>query len=317
MKKIHHPHDNLFKTSFGKKLVTKDFLLNRLPPEVLHRIDIESLRRENNSFVDERLKAYYADIVFRVKTTEGDGYLFFLLEHQTEADELMPLRLLEYDIAIMRYDVEQQLKTEKGKIQGASIKLPVVINFVVFANEEYKYPTRLIDAFRTPDLLYRMFEDHFLVHLKGEREEKIMQDGEAALAGLLLREEYRKDFCKFLVGHPKIVELINDSTYATSAIMYILDRDPHDVGEVLEKLINLAPQIKDNVMTGLQRFLHQSQEKGIEKGMKKGLKEEKAEGYKEIIEKMVFKGKSIEEISEDVGLTVSEVKVITSKKKAA
>ena len=70
-------------------------------------------------------------------------------------------------------------------------------------------------------------------------------------------------------------------------------------------------------MTGLQRFLHQSQEKGIEKGMKKGLKEGKAEGYKEIIEKMVFKGKSIEEISEDVGLTVSEVKVITSKKKAA
>ena len=29
--------------------------------------------------------------------------------------------------------------------------------------EKWKYPTRLLDAFETPELLYRMFEDDFLV----------------------------------------------------------------------------------------------------------------------------------------------------------
>ena len=262
---------------------------------------MNSLKRENNSFVDERLKAYYSDLVFRVKTKEGDGYLFFLLEHQTEADELIPLRLLEYDVAIMRYDIEQQLKGSKGKKKEA-IKLPVIINFVVYAGKKYEYPKRLIDAFRTPDLLYRMFEDQFLVHLKEEEEEEIIKDGKAALAEFLLREGYRKDFCKFLASHPKIAELLNKSTYANSAIMYILDRDPHDVGVVLEKLINLDPKIKDNVMTGLQRLKHQSKEEGVQLGIIKGKKEGKKEG--------IEKGrKAIESLLEEGAISKKQAEI--------
>ena len=200
----------------------------------------------------------------------------------------------------MRYDVEQQLKARRAK-QTDPIKLPVIINFVVYAGKKYEYPKRLIDAFRTPDLLYRMFEDNFLIHLKKE-EEEIMQDGEAALAEVLLREGHRKDFCKFLTSHPKIAKLLNESTYAQSAIMYILDRDPHDVGEVLDKLINLDPKIKDNVMTALQRKWQEGRQEG------------RQEGYKEIIERMLAKGRSLKEISEDIGLPASEIKKLLPKK---
>lgn len=303
MSQIHHPHDSLFKNAFGKKVVTKDFLLNRLSPEILANIDIESLQRKNNSFINEQLKAYYSDIVFKVKTKEGDGYLFFLLEHQTKADELIPLRLLEYDVAIMRYDVEQQLKARKGR-QQKSIQLPVIINFVVYAGKKYNYPKRLLDAFRTPDLLYRMFEDHFLIHLKEQEDKHINQDGEAALAELLLREGYRKDFCKFLTQHPKIVELLNTSTYAQSAIMYILDRDPHNVDKVLEKFINLAPETKDHMISRLQRFKEEAIQLGLIQGKKEGLKE----GEKRIVKRMLANGKSLQEISRDIGLTLSQVK---------
>ena len=132
MSQIHHHNDKLFKAAFGKKLVKKDFFLGRLPPDILEKIDINSLRRESDSFVHEKLKAYYSDIFYRVKTQESDGYLYFLLEHPTIPNELMPLRLLEYDIAIMRHDVEQQRKPKTGN----PITLPIVYHFVLYGGKE-------------------------------------------------------------------------------------------------------------------------------------------------------------------------------------
>ena len=42
------------------------------------------------------------------------GVCQFLLEEQTEPDPLIPLRLLQYDVAIMHYDIEAKLKGKKS-----------------------------------------------------------------------------------------------------------------------------------------------------------------------------------------------------------
>jgi len=303
MSQIHHPNDKLFKAAFGKKLVTKDFLLGRLPSDILEKIDINSLKRESDSFVHEKLKAYYSDVVYKVKTQEGDGYLFFLLEHQTKPDELMPLRLLEYDIAIMRHDVEQQRKAKTG----TPITLPIVYNFVIYGGkEEWKYPRRLIDAFRTPSFLYRMLEDDFCICLNADGDEKIMADGSAALAEIVLKEGYRKDYCKFLAKNPEIGRLLNDSIYSKSAIFYILDRDPHNVDEVLDKLVNLAPEKHTEIMTALQQIREEGLQMGIIRGKKEGMKKRNVEIAKQMLaDKMPLK-----EVSKYTGLSIKELQEI-------
>ena len=53
LEEIHQPHDTLFKASFGHKQVMIDFLNSRLPKETLQRIELNSLRLTNKSFVSK------------------------------------------------------------------------------------------------------------------------------------------------------------------------------------------------------------------------------------------------------------------------
>ena len=180
------------------------------------------------------------------------------------------MRILEYDVAIMRYDVEGKLKGKKG-VQ-APIKLPVIYNFVVYTGKEkWGCPTRLLDAFEAPEIFYRMFEDDFLVALNAEGKDKIMGDGEATTAELFLKEGWRKDLCGFLDKNEWLAQKINDSLYGKEIILYVLDRDPHNVDEVLQKLPNLDPKLKNDIMSGLQRMKEASVQQGLEKGVQQGL----------------------------------------------
>ncbi|MEM7361477.1 MAG: Rpn family recombination-promoting nuclease/putative transposase [Bacteroidota bacterium] len=290
MVNIHHPHDKLFKAAFGKEIVTRDFLLSRLPADILAQIDLDTLQRENNSFLDSRLRPYYADAVFKVKTVSGDGYLFLLLEQQTKGDVFIPLRFLEYDVAIMRYEAEKQLKVQKNiSEKQPAIFLPAIFNFLIYTGKEpWKYPTRLIDAFRAPQLLYRMFEENFCISLNQETTEHILKDGTASVAELILREGWRKDFCHLLADSQPLIKLINQSHYGEELMLYILNRDPHHVDEILKKIPNLDPTLEQNVMTALQRIEQQGIEKGIQKGIQKGIEK----GIQKGIEKGLAQGRA-------------------------
>ena len=315
-------HDNLFRKSFGTKVVTRDFLLSRLPADILARIDIDSLEKQNSSYISEKLKSLYTDVVYRVDLTTketqrrgGDlpsaAYLYFLIEHQTDAEDLMPLRLLEYNVAMMRHHVEQGLK-QLGKRRKRHVpKLPVIFNLVLYGGERYNYPKRLIDAFETPDLLYRILEQPFLVHLREDSRQRILQDGLAALVGLLLRESHRKDFADFVSKYPKVLDLIKQSSYAEPAIMYILDRDPKDVGKVVAQMNKLGPEIKGKVMTALEKVEQRGRKAGITEGRKAGITEGKKAGRQEgkidIAKRMLTKGMGIKLIAEVTGLSLQSI----------
>ena len=113
---IHQAQDKFFKKSFGKKEVTKDFLLSRLPRDVLEKVDIDSLEKQNTSFVSEAFRAFHSDLVYRMNTKgDGNGYVYLLIEAQSASHEFMAFRLLEYDVCIIRHEVEQQLKEGRPK----------------------------------------------------------------------------------------------------------------------------------------------------------------------------------------------------------
>ena len=287
MENIHQPHDKLFKKSFGKKLVTRDFLLNRLPKEVVAKIDLSKIERQNTSFISEGMKSFYTDMVYRcpVNGKNANSYLYFLKEFEKSKDSnrLLPLRILEYDLAIIRHDVDEQMAAGR---RVDDIKLPAIINFVLYADKkEYRQARSIIDAFADPELARMMFESSFLIPLRKQSRESILKDGKAALAELILSQEHNTDFCELLSKDPQLMELLNQSSYAKTSLLYIMDRDPHDVSEVLKKLPNLDRKIKQEVMSGLQRMLSATEQKGIEigilQGREEGMKEGREEGMKE------------------------------------
>ena len=79
------------------------------------------------------------------------------------------------------------------------------------------------DAFSIPSLAYPiLLETHpFLIDLNRDSKERIIQDGKAALAELVMRVAHLRDFCKILEKFPEIGCLLETSPYSKDVIWYI------------------------------------------------------------------------------------------------
>ncbi|MFZ5889457.1 MAG: Rpn family recombination-promoting nuclease/putative transposase [Myxococcota bacterium] len=67
-----------------------------LPPELIEAIDLSSLTLLQSDLVSQRLDERFSDALFRADFRGHAGYLWLLLEHQSEPDRFMVLRVLEY-----------------------------------------------------------------------------------------------------------------------------------------------------------------------------------------------------------------------------
>lgn len=83
--------------------------------------NLNTLRLESGSFIDDELRASHSDILYSLQTQAGEGYIYLLIEHQSSADRHMAFRLMRYAIAAM------QRHLDKGHTQ-----LPLVIPLLFY-----------------------------------------------------------------------------------------------------------------------------------------------------------------------------------------
>src|SRR5690349_5281835 len=94
-------HDELFKSALSDLSIASEFLNAYLDVDIRSNCDFSTFTVEPGSFVSEELKDSASDILFKVKFNNSDdfAYLYLLVEHQSSPDELMPLRVIEYQIS--------------------------------------------------------------------------------------------------------------------------------------------------------------------------------------------------------------------------
>ncbi len=63
-KREYAPHEGLFHKVFRNPDNTKYFLRQHLSAEIQRSIELDSLRLENVSYVDDNLRKHFADLVF-------------------------------------------------------------------------------------------------------------------------------------------------------------------------------------------------------------------------------------------------------------
>ncbi len=66
MDKIQNPHDSLFKETWSNKANAKAFLENYLPGTLLEIADLDSLEICKDTFIENDLKDYYSDMLYKV-----------------------------------------------------------------------------------------------------------------------------------------------------------------------------------------------------------------------------------------------------------
>lgn len=82
-------------------LVALQFIEKHIPSHIAEKIDKNSLYLMPGNFIED-LQEWKTDLLYHVSFAGTPGYIYLLIEHQRKAEHLMPLRMLEYAIKIIR-----------------------------------------------------------------------------------------------------------------------------------------------------------------------------------------------------------------------
>ena len=80
---IPNPHDKFFKESFSRVGVAKSFIEEVFPKEIQDKMNLNSLKLSNASFIDEMLKEHFADIVYECEYQGVTATITLLFEHKS------------------------------------------------------------------------------------------------------------------------------------------------------------------------------------------------------------------------------------------
>ena len=99
----YHAHDRLLRVGLSNPAAVAPFLMDRLPAEIVARIDWSTLRLEPGSYVDPDLRMVETDLLFTAKADGRDVGIYVLFEHQSTRDPRLPIRLLLYMVNIWHH----------------------------------------------------------------------------------------------------------------------------------------------------------------------------------------------------------------------
>ncbi|MBQ7457252.1 MAG: Rpn family recombination-promoting nuclease/putative transposase [Desulfovibrio sp.] len=90
-------HDAFLKMFYRYPKVVSSLITKFIPKALIGEFDPNSLERQPDTFHNSKLSERREDLIWKVKTINGDViYLYLLLEFQSQSLFLMPFRILEY-----------------------------------------------------------------------------------------------------------------------------------------------------------------------------------------------------------------------------
>ena len=71
MKIIKYKHDKLFRRALAHPKAAREFLDTHLPENFKSKLDLNCIRVENDSFIEETLKESISDVLYSVSAKDG------------------------------------------------------------------------------------------------------------------------------------------------------------------------------------------------------------------------------------------------------
>lgn len=237
------PHDAVFKQFLYHPDTARDFLDIYLPSILRELCDLQTLKLESGSFIEDSLRASYSDVLWSLKTNEGDGYIYVVIEHQSSPDAHMAFRLMRYAMAAMQRHLDAGHKT-----------LPLVIPMLFYHGALSPYPFSLcwLDEFDDPIVARQLYSATFpLVDITVIPDDEIMQHRRIALLELMQKHIRKRDLMGLV---EQLVSLLatgyaNDSQLKTLFnYMMQFGNTPH-IDKFIREVAQRVPQQKESLMT--------------------------------------------------------------------
>ena len=299
------PHDSFFKATFSNLDISKDFLKNNLPADILKYMNIDTLNHQDGTFVEANLRQYFSDLLYKVDINNTEGYIYILYEHKSYYTEKTVLQVLKYIIRIW-----------ERKYNKSSKKFPVVLPIVVYhGKNEWRIKNNLscmienYDDLPTEYLKYIPNFDFELYDLspessttiKGDYKTKIITDMFRAIR-MKTKEQFLNflsDILKRLVKYSKIDHEDSKALQEFVGLYIIWAREDITEEEIEQVEKEIAIENGGVIMSLGQKL--------IEKG--------KIEGKIETAKKMLKARLQIEQIVEFTGLSIEEIEELKKEMK--
>ena len=278
-KKINHIHDKTFRKILDDKkeftiFINKIFNLE----EKLEEKDIE---KYNRKFVSVDYTNQESDVIYKLKNKE----IFILVEHQTKIDKKMPIRILKYELEIIRSRMDENNRLE----------FPIIIPIVLYTgkqrwNAKINYPSYNSELAR-----YRGLKkvEYNLVDINDYTIEDLYKEN-SILTKIMILEKSNK-YIEIINNVDKIVNKVYDSELYTQTqkemLLNILNNTMINiVGNKKMKEYKIKLEGGENMLALYEMIENERNEiysTGIKEGKVKGKIEGKIEGIKAIAKKML------------------------------
>ena len=158
--KLVNPHDAFFKHYLSQPAVASDFLRHHLPAEVVALLDLQHLRLEKDSCVDEKLRSYFSDLIYTAMTHDANPVAVALLaEHKSYPDDWVDFQVLRYKVGYwvrefeaIEAEVEKQRAEAKSaaeaglppplRTKARTTLTPILVILVYHGKDEWQIPLR-------------------------------------------------------------------------------------------------------------------------------------------------------------------------------
>ena len=223
---INHPHDKAVRLMLSNSQEAANLINLTLKKEDFIKAD--EIEQYKSSFVTKLYKNKESDIVYKDLKNKG---IFYLIEHQSKQDKMMPVRIAEYSIEIMRDALDLAQKEKKCEV-------PRVIAIVLYTGErKWNVSQSLKDIqVKMPEIKLPSIGSYSIVDINAYSDEELLE-AKGALPKMLLMEKSseklknkvkRIEECKFTEDEKERI-----SIYITNIIREI---DYNLAEELLEKI---------------------------------------------------------------------------------
>ncbi|HGJ5883169.1 Rpn family recombination-promoting nuclease/putative transposase [Arsenophonus sp.] len=278
------PHDAVFRRFLSEKETAKDFFDIWLPHEIKSLCDFDSLKVESGSFIDSEMKNYQSDILYSVSTSKGSGYIYVLIEHQSNPD----------------------------KFESGHKELPLVFLILFYCGEQspHPYSTNWLDCFHDGKLAERIYTQQFkLADFTMLDDGDIMQHKRMAQLTLIQKHIRRRDMTELL---DSIVKLLSYNYYTDNQVItmfnYLIQEG--NAKKPMEFITEIARQSEKHegaLMTIAQGIREEGIKQGMQQGKLEGRQEGKFEAQLEIAKQMLITGMDRQSVMKFTGLTDAEM----------
>jgi predicted transposase YdaD len=176
--------DSTYKLLFSSPLMVRDLLRGFVPDPWLDQINPDTLRPLPASYVTSQLRLLHADMVWQVDAPNGSGTVLLHIEFQSNQQQDMPLRMVEYATQILRSFFSYAK-------QAFRAEWPPLLSIVLYNGKRaWHRSTRLGDYFRkAPAGVLAEPMQHRFVLIDIHRQDPDVLDKMDNLVALIMRLE--------------------------------------------------------------------------------------------------------------------------------